>query len=150
VEVYLTGVWIALFIGLSKVCIVISILLSQKAKNLKKINLYYNCTDGAFNSTEPFSKIKVILYLFYLLVIAPIFSWLSVLSATLMIIVYISNRTHVPEEIKSVRFKIAHIDLSKDQMIEIRKEIFKILGIEAPVGAESDSTEPMTTRSSDT
>lgn len=129
---YFYGVLLALLIGFVRVCISVSILFSQRAHNLKKIGLCYNPFQGNFtpsNTTTGAKFSKFIFYLFYVLILAPIFSWLSVISFVVGVIARLTNKAPIPECIKEIQFKLANVDLSKDQMIELQTEISKLLGI---------------------
>lgn len=140
-DFYIQGLFISFLIGFVKVCISISTLFSIRARNLKKIGLYYSLMSGGFTNTKPNSAIKFVLYSTYVLLIAPIFSWLSVASASWGVIAWLSKRSPVPEKIKEIQWKIAHFDLTKDQLIELQEEIAKITGNPGPIrtGEPSES-----------
>lgn len=132
IEWYLIGALIAFLIGVFKVIISISMLFSIRARNLKKVGLFYSCFRGTFIVGKP-SKLNFPFYLLYMLVIAPVFSWLSVISATRGYISAWANKVQIPERIKEIQYKIATMDLPKEAMIEVQNDLSKILGVNIPV-----------------
>lgn len=124
---YFGGVAVAFIIGLIKLCIAFSLSHSQRARNMAKVGLHYSYFNGTFNLTSPEGWGKVVWFTIYLLIIAPIFSWLSVISAAWMFISARVKQTAVPEKLKEIQFKIAHVDLTKDQMTNLLNEISEVL-----------------------
>jgi len=131
-DVYLTGVGIAFLISFVKVCMAASALLSVRSKNMARIGLYYSCLAGTYEPKQ-FKLSRFLIYLFYMLAVAPIFSWLSVASGLWSFISAHSNRTPVPDNIKAIQWKMANIQMSKEQLIELQEEMAKILGSGGPV-----------------
>lgn len=138
---YESGVWLAFLIGLVKVCISTSALFSLRARNLKKVGIHYHCFRGDFISSKPTGVLGFLFYLFYMLMLAPLFSWLSVLSSAWGFISWLSNRTPVPEKIKEAQYKIAHLDLSKDELTKLLSAIAIALGTTLPVTSDSPESD---------
>lgn len=129
IDFYLLGVAISFLIGSAKIAVAVATVFSQRAKNLEKIGIYYSFMRGAFGSETPTSFYKLAAFVFYLSVIAPLFSWLSVASAAWAFIAYLSSRSAVPEKVKELQYKIAHADLSKEQLISLQEEAAKALDL---------------------
>lgn len=93
-DAYLTGVGIALLIGAVKVLVSFSALASTRAKNVKMIGLHYKPLDGGYGS-EPTSATGWFFYVVWLLLLAPLLSWLSVASAAWSLVSAIARRKPV-------------------------------------------------------
>jgi len=120
---YESGVFIAFLIGLVKVAISINHLFSQRARNLAKVGIYYRAIAGAYTSTTPFDPIRFCFYLGYMLVVTPIFSWLSVGASIWGLIAFHTRRSAVPEKVKEVQYKIASLDLTELEMKALQKQL---------------------------
>ena len=139
-DLYLSGVIFSFFIGLIKIGIAISAISSVRAGNLKKIGLYYSGINGTFTTSKP-SVLKFTGFFAYMVLLAPIFSWLSVASAAWSVIHWLNTRSSIPEAVKIIQYKIAHVNLSKEQMISAQEEISKVLGMPSQirVGAQEEN-----------
>jgi hypothetical protein len=131
-EGYFIGVTLAFGISALQVCVAIARLSSTRARNLKQIGLYYRPTRAAYVPDKP-SSLSFVGYLVYALLVVPLGSWLSVASAAWMVFKYLLERSKPPERVKELQYKIANIDLTKDQLIETQEEISKALGTIGPV-----------------
>jgi len=137
---YFSGFILAFVIGLVKVAISFSNLLSIRARNLAKVGQHYNCFQGRFVEQKS-GKGSHLFFVIYMLVLAPLFSWLSVMSAAWTFVAAWSNKVPVPEKIKEIQFKIASIDLSKEQLAEMYQEIAVFYGVNNPISALQNSDE---------
>ncbi len=139
-ETYLLGVAVALLLGFVKVGAVIASLPSTRAKNLETIGLYYRYSTGDFDATKPPGVFGFIGVALWVLVVAPLGSWLSVASAAWGYIRFARARAALPEGVKAIHFRIAHQRLTKDEMIEQQEDLARLQGIPGPVrtGGEDD------------
>lgn len=126
---YESGYILALIINLIKVIISFAVVNSIRSKNMERIGLHFNHFSNTFDLKEKQSLKIVFLYIFYLLVLSPLFSWLSVIVSLLTFIYQYSKKATIPEKIKEIQFKISNISLSKEQMNELMNEIENALGI---------------------
>jgi hypothetical protein len=127
---YFTGWLTALIIGFIKMFIGFSNLNSIRSQNLEKVGLYFNFFIGDYTTTKPFFLVYI-LYVGYLLGLAPLFSWLSVISGSWTFISAWNNKVEPPEKIKELQFKIATMDLPKEDVQSILSELKSILGSDA-------------------
>jgi hypothetical protein len=126
---YIWGYFISLVIGFIKLLVSISISNSQKASNFSKIGLHFSPWQGKF----VFYRTSLRSYIFFgiwLIALAPLFSWLSVVSAIYTYISHKVNETEPSDELKKLQFQIANSNLSESQMNEITKKIAILLGAE--------------------
>lgn len=110
---YFSGWALALTLGLVKLVISYSVSGSLRVANLKKIGLHYHPFSGQFKDS-PASKSQWVFCAFYLLIIAPIFSWISVISGVWQILSVWSKKAELPEKIKEINYKVSNINLSKE------------------------------------
>lgn len=125
---YETGLVVALLIGILKIGLGISAKTSQRAKNFARIGLHYDAMAGAFGLQKK-TGLSFVWFLVWMLVLAPLFSWLSVASALFGFIRAKVSAPPVPDKVKEIQFKIASCDLSRDQMIELQVELSRVLGM---------------------
>lgn len=152
-DFYLTGFFAALIIGIIKLVISLSEVFSRRAQNLSKIGLHWDFWSGNYFPKKT-GKLSFFFVFIYLIFIAPLFSWLSVASAAVFYIVRKANQTTPPDRIKEIQFKLSHADLSKNEVVNLKKELDSFLGIEIeedPANilnleqpAETDWTETLT------
>jgi len=119
---YLLGVVIAFLINLVRLFITIISGFSQRINNLKKIGGYYNITEGQITKEKP-STGKVAFYFVDVLVITPLLSWLYICYLVFVIVKARINKAPVPEKLKEINFKLASIELPKEQVKECLNEI---------------------------
>lgn len=120
-DLYLFGYWTAFVIGLIKIVVSLSVINSRRASNLEKINLYYHPMSGQFGEKE-FSWWSFAWFVVWMLILAPLFSWLSVISAAYTFISHHTNKTAVPEGLKKIQYQIANLNLGKDQVMSLVRE----------------------------
>lgn len=121
-DTYFNGVFISFLIGLVKLAIGASTALSLKAINLKKLDLHYQPFQGNFTNREAGKSVWALLCL-YLLFLAPMFSWLSVISSLLMLVYAWTNKPPTPEKIKEFQYKISTTEYSREQLVELDREM---------------------------
>lgn len=127
---YESGVLVALTISAIKVLMSTSILLSQKSKNLAQIDLYYSCIKGRYVQNDGSARtVKYVIYLAYMLLITPIFSWLSAVSSIGLFLWVLAKQEPVSENIKQLQGKLGLTPLDSSQVIEIMTEINSLYGI---------------------
>jgi hypothetical protein len=125
--IYLTGVFIALIINLIIIINVFFTLISTKNRNIKQIGLHFNPWTGNYTK-EKLTWKAFSLYIVYLLMISPLFSWLSVGWSVFIYLKGIFNKVPVPEKIKEINFKLSSVDLPKAKVKEYMNEIVKFYG----------------------
>tara|TARA_B100001248_G_scaffold262204_1_gene256700 strand:- start:38 stop:859 length:822 start_codon:yes stop_codon:yes gene_type:complete len=126
-EFYFTGWLFALIIGFIKMVMGFSMLNSVRVSNLKKIGLHFSPLSGKFKNS-PATAFQHIFYVIYLLVITPLFSWISVVSGVWPFIAMWTNKVDVPEKIKEIQFKLATTNLEKDEILSLIDELQKLSG----------------------
>lgn len=141
-DLYFTGWIFAIGLGFIKMVMGFSLLNSIRAQNLKKIDLYFHPFSGQFKN-NPTSNAHLIFYVFYLLVLAPIFSWVSVISGVWPFIAAWTNKVEIPEKIREIQYKLATRNLTKEEVLILQNEvsIFNGHAIQTVVSTENDSAE---------
>jgi hypothetical protein len=126
-EIYLVGVFIALIINMIIIVFILFSYFSLKSKNLKKIGLYFNIWSSNYVA-EKTTWVGFLFYTVYMLVISPLFSWLSAGFTIFLYVKGIVNKVPVPEKIKEINFKLSSVDLPKDKVQEYMSEFGKYYG----------------------
>jgi Asp-tRNA(Asn)/Glu-tRNA(Gln) amidotransferase C subunit len=129
---YLMGVLAAFLVGLVKVVSAVIALLSLRTRNMRQVGMYYSCLNSAYTADVP-SAWKFVGYVLFMLVLAPVASWLSVTSAAWTWLRWRAGQQATPEDVKRLQYRLAHVRLSKEQMIEWQEELSKVLGVAGPV-----------------
>lgn len=129
-DFYLSGVLLAFVINVVRSIFIISNLFSTKTKNFNNIKMYYEITTGGYSKTKT-SKIKYAMIFGELLVVSPLFSWLSIgVFAIALIKIYI-KKGQIPEKIKEINFKLSSIELPKENVKECLNELALFYGLPA-------------------
>jgi hypothetical protein len=131
-ESYLSGYFFASIIGLIKIYSWINETCSTKSTNFQKINLYYNPWLNKFEA-EKISWFSWMSAAIYVLLISPIFSWLTVASYVANFISEKSKQSLVPEKIKEIRYKISNFNLSKEELVKLQFQFNHLTGVDGPV-----------------
>lgn len=126
-EMYLAGVAVALFIGIVKVGVGLTTRFSTKAQNMAKLGLRYRAGFGSFEH-EGSSLGGWIALVVWLVVLAPLGSWLSVASAGWTYISAKRKQVLFPEKVKAIQDLMARHEMSKEQLIEAQEEIHRVMG----------------------
>jgi len=129
---YGVGIIAAFLLGIIRVTLILSTIKSIKAKNFGRIGLHLNFMNGNFSSERPIKLLNLGLYITYILLIAPLFSWLSVFSTLLSILLAKIQHVSPPEKIKEINFRISHVNLDKSEMEKIQSEMASIMGYDYP------------------
>lgn len=124
---YESGLALAFVINLVKVIISIAQLTSVRAKNLKHVGLHYSCIQGKYLQ-RPGHPLRMALYLFYMLFVTPIFSWISVVSAVLTYLWIYAKRQQVPEKVKELQYRLGASLLTKEQVADVLTELGRFHG----------------------
>jgi hypothetical protein len=133
IESYLLGAFFAFLLGLYKVGFSFSTANSIRFKNLNQINLYYDYLTGGTLSSKP-SMLSNIIYVSDVLILGPIFSWITIITFVYKLVIGLTNKVSIPERIKEIQFKIASAQLPKEQVVLLVKETEEFYGIK---GAQS-------------
>ena len=102
---------------------------SQRIKNLRKIGFHYDITEGQCTKSKP-SHRKVVFYVFDVLMITPLLSWVYLCYLVFSIIKASINKVPIPEKIKEINYKLSSIDLPKESVKECMNEIAIFYGAE--------------------
>ncbi|MBC7498693.1 hypothetical protein H7170_03565 [Candidatus Gracilibacteria bacterium] len=144
-EIYWSGVVVAF--GFTIIASIISVtqILSIRAKNLKKVELYYSTISGTFTSSEPSSYWGYLSAIIFGGLFSIFLSWIGVVSYITTYLKYFSQKSSTPEKLKELQFKIAHAHLTKKQVQDALKEIGAIMGqdISFPVDGSMDYTDEL-------
>jgi len=145
VEFYLAGIVVAFLMGLLKLGRALSIRFSVKARNMGKLGLYYRAGTGTFESEGTTAGGWVGLAI-WLLLVAPLGSWLSAGSAAWT---YVSakrktDHTTVSDRVKAIQEMVANRELSKEQLVEAQEEVKRELGQAGAVLTGSEEGEDPT------
>lgn len=124
---YVIGVAISFLVSVVKVSYATAQLTSTRAKNFKHLGLFYSCAQGRFLEGKS-HPIRYLVYLIYMLLIAPLFSWLAVASAAGAFIWDMSRRQPTPEKIKDVHYKLGFSVLPKEQVIQLARDLGNLVG----------------------
>lgn len=124
---YESGFQIAFMIGLLKFSITIAVLFSTRAKNMAKVGIYLSLFNGTFSSFKENNAKYLIWYAFYMLALAPLFSWLSVASAVFYFAFQKLTAPPVPDSLKEIQYRVATIEMSKIEMLAVIESTKKIL-----------------------
>jgi hypothetical protein len=117
-DLYYHGWLLAVLIGIAKLMITSSISFSTAARNMGKIQQYYNPWLGIYSSNKV-TPLKWTLYTAYLIGIAPLASWLTVLSAVWTWVYALVNKPPTPDKLKEIQFTMNSVDLSEDDVRDL-------------------------------
>lgn len=141
-EFYFAGVFAAFVIGVIKVALTSANLLSLRTQNMNRIGLHYACLAGNYTPAKS-SPWSIFWFAVYMLLLTPIASWLSVASAAWSWVRWRASQTAVPEDMKRLQYRLAHVTMTKEQMIAWQEEVSKVLGIIGPVRTGDSDDDPL-------
>ncbi|MBK7153847.1 MAG: hypothetical protein IPH72_19045 [Sandaracinaceae bacterium] len=99
---------------------------------MKQIGMYYDCLTGKYCDDKP-SRWRFFGYTVFMLTLAPLASWLSVSSAAWSWLRWKATHVVPPDEVKRLHYRLAHVPMTKAQMIVWQEELSKALGLVGPV-----------------
>lgn len=126
-ELYIAGVFVVFLIHLVKLVVAATAASSQKTKNIAKLGLHYNIIEGQCTKQKP-TWGKVTFYLFDLLVITPLLSWVNVCYFVFSLIKGRVNRAPLPEKLKEINYKLSSADLPRETVKNYLNEIARFYG----------------------
>lgn len=126
-KTYLAGVLVAFLINLSKLVYALIAASGQRIKNIEKVGLHYNITEGQCTKQKP-TWGKVAFYLFDLLVITPLLSWAYVCYFGYSLLKARITRAPLPEKIKEIQFKLSSVSLPRETVKECLNDIARFYG----------------------
>lgn len=115
-EAWVTGWLIALGIGLFKAVTLLASLASIRARNFRRINVFYNPWLANFSSVKPVSWASGLAFMTWVLVVGPLFSWLSVVSFAIQILIHWQKQSPLPEKLKEINYRLANIVLTEEEV----------------------------------
>jgi len=128
--IYWFGVVTAYVIALIKVALSVGFAVSTRASNLAKVEYYYDPWNGSYLNRTPASKARWAGSLIWLLIVTPLFSWLTVGSAAFGYFkAKAQSPSSTPEKLKALQYKLASFDLTKEQVEDLLVEINQAAGI---------------------
>lgn len=114
---YLFGVFVASIIAVINLIIMGFKATSTKSKNLRKVGLYIDPSTGGY-SEEKLSVLQIVFLIVDMIIITPLFSWLTVGYTIFTHIKIVVTKEAIPEPIKELNYKLSTLDLSKEKVIE--------------------------------
>lgn len=129
IDFYLAGVVAAVLIGVVKSCVSLFQLSSIRTKNFERVDLHFSVWLGDYTD-EKSGCWSIAGYFFLVLFLAPVASWISVAFATCA---WWLSRQAPPAELKSLQYRVAHVALTREQMIEWQEQSAKALSLAGPV-----------------
>jgi hypothetical protein len=127
VGTYLAGVFVAFLINLVKLVVAVIAASSQRIKNIEKLGLHYNITEGQCTKQKP-TWGKVTFYFVDLLAITPLLSWLYVCYFVFAIVKARINRAPLPEKLKEINYKLSSANLPRETVKDCLNEIARFYG----------------------
>jgi hypothetical protein len=124
---YILGVVIAFLINVVRLFITIITGFSQRIKNIEKLGVHYNITEGKCTKQKP-TPGKVVFYITDVLVITPLLSWIYVCYFLFTIVKARINKAPVPEKLKEINYKLSSIDLPREIVKGCMNEIVRFYG----------------------
>ena len=125
---YLWGVLIVFVINIVSYLFRIAEIFSTVSRNLAKIGIYYNPTNGAWTEDKP-SGSAIFWGIILSITIEALLSWINVAFIAWNFIVHRVNKAPIPEKAKELRWKLATADLPKETMKGLKKEILDFYGV---------------------
>lgn len=118
---YENGVYLALILSISKCLMSVGLMTSNLAYNLAQLDSHFNLWSCNFSPTKqvPFSKG---LYFFYALIVAPLFSWLTVLSVVMYYFFSLGRKMEKPDATKRILFDLSVSRYSKEVILQLDEE----------------------------
>jgi hypothetical protein len=129
VETYLLGVVAAFVIGLIKLVVAVSELLSTAARNFKTVGRYYQLWTGCYFAEKPPTPAVLVTFAVWMLVVAPLGSWLSVASAVWTYSKFLKVRSAQPPPLKAALYRVRNERLTRDEMVALQEELAKEQGL---------------------
>lgn len=136
--IYLAGVLIVFVLMVIRIISSISISFSLRARNMKKVGLYYHFVMGNFSKDKP-NTFNLILGIFTMIVIEPLLSWINVVITIWKYISIYANKSPVPEYLKEYQFKLSHFNLTKEEIERMGRELAKKQGLEIVDEVDDDN-----------
>ena len=121
-DLYIKGVVVAFVIGIIKVLVGLRMRSSTRAKNFARLGLHYRVGNDAFEAAGT-SAAGWLGYVGYMLVLAPLFSWLSVAAAVWTFLSFRRARTRLKAEFKAFLDLLDSRELSREQLIEAQEKL---------------------------
>jgi len=124
---YEGGVAIAFGIAVVKTTTATYELFTTRYKNLEHVNLTYSFGKGNYIDKDKIMFMPLWArwtgFVGYLLLITPWFSWLSVASTCLCIILWLVNKQKAPEEVSRARWLLSTIEMNQKDVQKLLQQI---------------------------
>lgn len=127
-EIYLAGTILMLCVNIIRIVKNLSAIGTMRIRNMKKVGIYYNPFIGSMTK-DKHSVLTLSFTLFDMLIITPALSWIAVIMNLVSWIRMLFNRVPIPEKVKEYRFKLSTMDLSKEKIKEMSRELGDSLNI---------------------
>lgn len=126
---YFLGVLSAVAVGVISTLIRVYEVTSIFSINYSKIGLHYNLIKAEWVAyKDKVNTREWIYYLIYCFVIAPLFSWLTVLSFSFKVLSNMMGKRHLPEKLKEILFKLSNQEYSKEEVLIMENEGRSFMG----------------------
>ena len=110
-------------ITITYIIIWFSYIFSVRAKNLNKVGLNYSFFQLKVFEWEKPWFVKNTISILYQLLINPLFSWITVFLSWYWLIKLVNEKLSTPEKVKEIQYKLWHNIYSKEEVIELLREI---------------------------
>lgn len=121
-ELYVTGVAVAAILGLAELLTILCDTFSTRFNNFKKAGLYFDPIKEQFYTHKTSWKGWAFLVA-SLILITPLFSWLSIGFSIINLLKKYVRKAQLPEKVKEIEFKLSESELPKDIAIELINEL---------------------------
>lgn len=121
-ELYVTGVVVVAVFGLLELVTILADTFSIKFKNYNNVGLYFDPITEKFYAHRP-SWIVWFFLVVNLILITPVFSWLSIGLLIINIIKKYVAKSHLPNKIKEIEYTLSTFRLSKDKAAQLINEL---------------------------
>lgn len=115
-ETWATGWLIAVGIGLWRLGALVVNACSVRTANLKLIGGHFSPWTGLYNASAPASLTIYSFFAAYVLLVAPLFSWLSVGMFALTLVNNWRKQAALPEKLKELSYRLNHVRMTEEQV----------------------------------
>lgn len=118
---YETGALFAFLICVYHTILIITACNSLHARNLAKIGMRISWTTGTVVEDKPFAfrGPLTIVWMLFNYIIMILFSWITVVTWTIRLIIRMSQDSGAPNAVKELRWKMKNVDMTKEEIITL-------------------------------
>jgi len=130
-DFYLIGVVLAFMTGCYNLLANLIFSFSTRLKNLKKVGYYYNLSTSMLQDSPP-GVWDYSFHIIWMIILAPIFSWVTVVSFLYSIIKSKIKLSSLPERLNEFNFKLDSSEKGVKDIIQISRSTNHALGLKGP------------------